>query len=98
MIIACENIPLICAVSLSRPMGALTPARKEAAEARYAALESVDEKPFHYGTHFSSSMIVCHFMIRLEPFSHMFKTLQVKSLGSHRSIELPAYEVTLLGR
>lgn len=22
-------------------------------------------------------MIVCHFLIRLEPFSHMFKTLQV---------------------
>ncbi|KAI0700338.1 beach-domain-containing protein [Cytidiella melzeri] len=61
---------------LSKPMGALTPSRKEAAEARYAALESVDEKPFHYGTHFSSSMIVCHFLIRLEPFSHMFKTLQ----------------------
>ena len=58
-------------------MGALTPARREAAEARYSALQSIDEKPFHYGTHFSSSMIVCHFMIRLEPFSHMFKILQV---------------------
>ncbi|PCH37188.1 beach-domain-containing protein [Wolfiporia cocos MD-104 SS10] len=61
---------------LTRPMGALTPARQEAAISRYAALESVGEKPFHYGTHFSSSMIVCHFLIRLEPFSHMFKTLQ----------------------
>lgn len=58
-------------------MGALTPARREAAEARYNALQSVDEKPFHYGTHFSSSMIVCHFLIRLAPFTHMFKTLQV---------------------
>lgn len=61
---------------LTRPMGALTPVREEAARARYAALQSVGEKPFHYGTHFSSSMIVCHFLIRLEPFSHMFKTLQ----------------------
>lgn len=61
---------------LSKPMGALTEARREAAEARYSALLSVDEKPFHYGTHFSSSMIVCHFLIRMEPFTHMFKTLQ----------------------
>jgi hypothetical protein len=66
--------------SLSKPMGALTPLRKEAAASRYAALESVDEKPFHYGTHFSSSMIVCHFLIRLEPFSHMFKILQVRKV------------------
>jgi hypothetical protein len=58
-------------------MGALTPARCEAAATRYANLESVGEKPFHYGTHFSSSMIVCHFLIRLAPFTNMFKTLQV---------------------
>jgi hypothetical protein len=58
-------------------MGALTPERREAAQSRYEALGSVGERPFHYGTHFSSSMIVCHFLIRLAPFTHMFKTLQV---------------------
>ena len=63
--------------SLSKPMGALTPARREDAESRYTNLKSVGEVPFHYGTHFSSSMIVCHFLIRMEPFTHMFKTLQV---------------------
>jgi len=73
-------------------MGALTPAREEAAQTRYTNLEGVGEVPFHYGgqassiercphslrlgTHFSSSMIVCHFLIRLAPFTHMFKTLQ----------------------
>ena len=57
-------------------MGALTPARRQAAETRYANLEGVGEDPFHYGTHFSSSMIVCHFLIRLAPFTNMFKTLQ----------------------
>lgn len=57
-------------------MGALTPARREAAETRYQNLQSVGEDPFHYGTHFSSSMIVCHFLIRLAPFTNMFKTLQ----------------------
>ncbi|KAH9975416.1 beach-domain-containing protein [Lactifluus volemus] len=61
---------------LTQPMGALTPARREAAHSRYENLESVGEKPFHYGTHFSSSMIVCHFLIRLAPFTNMFKTLQ----------------------
>ncbi|CAL1710979.1 unnamed protein product [Somion occarium] len=61
---------------LTKPMGALSPARREAAETRYKNLQSVDEVPFHYGTHFSSSMIVCHFLIRLAPFTNMFKTLQ----------------------
>ncbi|TFY62229.1 hypothetical protein EVJ58_g3994 [Rhodofomes roseus] len=76
---ASETLDLSSAESfrdLKRPMGALTPAREEAARSRYVNLESVDEKPFHYGTHFSSSMIVCHFLIRVEPFSHMFKILQ----------------------
>lgn len=63
-------------ISLTKPMGALTPARQDAAAVRYSNLESVDEKPFHYGTHFSSSMIVCHFLIRMAPFTNMFKTLQ----------------------
>ncbi|KAG6916308.1 hypothetical protein DXG01_007465 [Tephrocybe rancida] len=61
---------------LTKPMGALTEARRDAAETRYTNLESVDERPFHYGTHFSSSMIVCHFLIRLAPYTNMFKTLQ----------------------
>jgi len=30
-------------------MGALTPAREEAAHTRYMNLESVGEVPFHYG-------------------------------------------------
>ncbi|KAF4607270.1 hypothetical protein EYR38_001331 [Pleurotus pulmonarius] len=74
-------LKLKLARNLSRPMGALTPARCEAAAARYSNLESVDEKPFHYGTHFSSSMIVCHFLIRMAPFTNMFKTLQVNLAG-----------------
>ncbi|KAN0082499.1 hypothetical protein V8E55_008294 [Tylopilus felleus] len=61
---------------LSKPMGALTPERCGIARIRYENLESVEEKPFHYGTHFSSSMIVCHFLIRMAPYTSMFKTLQ----------------------
>jgi hypothetical protein len=36
-------------------MGALSAHRREAAQTRYANLESVDEQPFHYGTHFRYS-------------------------------------------
>ncbi|KAG8221472.1 hypothetical protein J3R82DRAFT_1685 [Butyriboletus roseoflavus] len=61
---------------LSKPMGALTPERCKVARSRYENLESVEEKPFHYGTHFSSSMIVCHYLIRMAPYTSMFKTLQ----------------------
>ncbi|KAJ1300253.1 hypothetical protein OPQ81_005082 [Rhizoctonia solani] len=61
---------------LSKPMGALSPSRREAASTRYSSLESIGEQAFNYGTHFSSSMIVCHFMIRLAPFTHHFRRLQ----------------------
>ncbi|KIJ16201.1 hypothetical protein PAXINDRAFT_76049 [Paxillus involutus ATCC 200175] len=61
---------------LTKPMGALTPNRREIAESRYDNLQGIGENPFHYGTHFSSSMIVCHFLIRMAPYTSMFKTLQ----------------------
>lgn len=62
---------------LNLPMGALTPARREAANERYAQTESTGETPFQFGTHYSSSMIVCSFNIRLSPFTEMFLALQV---------------------
>jgi hypothetical protein len=61
---------------LSMPMGALTESRREAAVERYQATEGVGETPFHYGTHYSSSMIVCGYMIRVSPFTEIFLTLQ----------------------
>ncbi|KAL1405839.1 Beige protein-like 1 [Vanrija albida] len=61
---------------LSLPMGALTPARRDAAVERYQATEGVGETPFHYGTHYSSSMIVCGYMIRESPFTDIFLALQ----------------------
>lgn len=33
----------------------------------------------HYGTHYSSSMIVCGFMIRMSPFTEIFLALQVST-------------------
>ena len=31
----------------------------------------------HYGTHYSSAMIVCSYLIRLEPFTKQYLQLQV---------------------
>lgn len=39
--------------------------------------ETNDPAPaFHYGTHYSSAMIVCSFLIRLEPFTQQYLKLQ----------------------
>ncbi|KAG5870011.1 hypothetical protein JTB14_023053 [Gonioctena quinquepunctata] len=32
--------------------------------------------PYHYGTHYSSAMIVCSYLVRLEPFTQHFLRLQ----------------------
>jgi hypothetical protein len=64
-------------------MGALTPARREAATERYQQTESTGDPPFQFGTHYSSSMIVCSFNIRLSPFTEMFLALQVRHPSSN---------------
>lgn len=32
--------------------------------------------PYHYGTHYSSAMIVCSYLVRMEPFTQHFLRLQ----------------------
>lgn len=32
--------------------------------------------PYHYGTHYSSAMIVCSYLVRMEPFTQHFLSLQ----------------------
>lgn len=64
---------------LSKPMGAQTPQRAQQFKDRYEALQSLqdeDAPPFHYGTHYSSAMIVASFLIRLEPFVESYLLLQ----------------------
>jgi hypothetical protein len=72
---------------LGRPMGAQSPARREAFCARYEALAGApdpasrprdDGTPpaFHYGTHYSSAAIVLHYLVRLEPFASLHCRLQ----------------------
>ncbi|BAO40920.1 beige protein homolog 1 [Kluyveromyces marxianus DMKU3-1042] len=63
---------------LSKPMGAQNEQRKQAFIERFEALKGLDDEspPFHYGTHYSSAMIVSSYLVRLEPFSSTYKTLQ----------------------
>ena len=62
---------------------------REWAEAAAAAAASSRERPdddasdtlpYHYGTHYSSAMIVASFLVRLEPFTQHFLRLQVRLL------------------
>ncbi|KAF9939088.1 hypothetical protein BGZ65_011543, partial [Modicella reniformis] len=63
---------------LSRPMGAQTPNREKDFNDRYHTWDGGDDHTpaFHYGTHYSSAMIVCSYLIRLEPFTTEYLKLQ----------------------
>lgn len=61
---------------LSKPMGAQSAARQKDYMMRYSNLLEVGEKPFHYGTHYSSAMAVASYLIRLPPFVQSYMLLQ----------------------
>ncbi|KAI0191931.1 beige/BEACH domain-containing protein [Astrocystis sublimbata] len=62
---------------LSKPMGAQTARRQAEYSAKYKSLAELgDPPPFHYGTHYSSAMIVASYLIRLPPFVHSYILLQ----------------------
>ncbi|KAJ0162419.1 Beige -like protein 1 [Colletotrichum tanaceti] len=61
---------------LSKPMGAQTAGRVSGFRESYNALAEIGETPFHYGTHYSSAMIVSSYLIRLPPFVQSYILLQ----------------------
>jgi len=64
---------------LSKPMGCQTVAREAEYRDRYkqfAEMGDVNAPPFHYGTHYSSAMIVTSYLIRLQPFVQSYLLLQ----------------------
>jgi hypothetical protein len=61
---------------LSKPMGAQSATRQADFNMRYESLAEIGETPFHYGTHYSSAMIVSSYLIRLPPFVQSFILLQ----------------------
>ncbi|XP_045926188.1 WD repeat- and FYVE domain-containing protein 4 isoform X1 [Micropterus dolomieu] len=66
---------------LSKPMGAQTEKRRQMFIQRYEEVENSEGEGdlsarCHYCTHYSSAITVASFLVRMEPFSHTFKTLQ----------------------
>lgn len=64
---------------LSKPMGCQTLEREAEFRERYNAFAEMggdDSPPFHYGTHYSSAMIVSSYLIRLQPFVKSYLLLQ----------------------
>lgn len=49
--------------------------------------------PYHYGTHYSSAMIVCSYLVRMEPFTQHFLRLQ----GGHFDLA-DRYEIFIIMR
>ncbi|KAF2398110.1 beach-domain-containing protein [Trichodelitschia bisporula] len=64
---------------LSKPMGCQVPAREAEFRERFQIFSDLAEDgapPFHYGTHYSSAMIVASYLIRLQPFVQSYLLLQ----------------------
>ncbi|EDV25542.1 uncharacterized protein TRIADDRAFT_23507 [Trichoplax adhaerens] len=63
---------------LSKPMGAQGEERVKKFMKRYNEWDDPtgETPPYHYGTHYSSAMIVASYLIRLEPFTQHFLRLQ----------------------
>lgn len=73
---------------LSKPMGAQTGERLEQFQKRYREWDDMASMaaggigedditpPYHYGTHYSSAMIVASYLMRVEPFTQYFLRLQ----------------------
>ena len=63
---------------LSRPMGAQNPGHVEEIRQKYDNFEdpSGTIAKFHYGTHYSNSAMVLHYMVRVEPFTTLHINLQ----------------------
>ncbi|XP_053674040.1 WD repeat and FYVE domain-containing protein 3 [Anopheles nili] len=63
---------------LAKPMGAQSQERLEQFQKRYKDWDDPlgDTPPYHYGTHYSSAMIICSYLVRLEPFTQHFLRLQ----------------------
>ncbi|KAL8838788.1 MAG: hypothetical protein Q9176_004861 [Flavoplaca citrina] len=64
---------------LTKPMGCQTPERQADFRDRYQSFAEMGDHnapPFHYGTHYSTAMIVTSYLIRLQPFVQSYLILQ----------------------
>lgn len=70
----------------TKPMGAQTSGRLAQFQRRFREWEdpSGETPPYHYGTHYSSAMIVASYLVRMEPFAQHFIKLQVSFCATIR--------------
>ncbi|KAJ0974642.1 hypothetical protein J5N97_016607 [Dioscorea zingiberensis] len=61
---------------LSKPVGALDQKRFQVFEDRYRNFSDPDIPSFYYGSHYSSMGIVLFYLLRLEPFTTLHRSLQ----------------------
>lgn len=63
---------------LSRPIGIINPKNIEEVKAKYDGFVDITGtvEKFHYGTHYSNSAGVLHYLVRLEPFTSLHIELQ----------------------
>ncbi|XP_014681660.1 PREDICTED: WD repeat and FYVE domain-containing protein 3-like isoform X2 [Priapulus caudatus] len=63
---------------LSKPMGAQSPERLQQFKKRFVEWDDPHSEtpPYHYGTHYSSAMIIASYLVRMEPFTQHFLRLQ----------------------
>ncbi|CAK9224782.1 unnamed protein product [Sphagnum troendelagicum] len=61
---------------LSKPIGALNPARLEKFVERYESFDDPVIPKFHYGSHYSSAGTVLYYLVRIEPYSTLAIQLQ----------------------
>uniref|UniRef100_A0A162A6C6 BEACH domain-containing protein n=1 Tax=Daucus carota subsp. sativus TaxID=79200 RepID=A0A162A6C6_DAUCS len=61
---------------LTKPVGALDPKRFRVFEDRYHSFSDPDIPNFYYGSHYSSMGIVLFYLLRLEPFTSLNRSLQ----------------------
>ncbi|KAG0476321.1 hypothetical protein HPP92_013162 [Vanilla planifolia] len=63
---------------LSKPVGALDSKRFEVFEDRFLNFSDPDIPSFYYGSHYSSMGIVLFYLLRMEPFTALHRSLQYR--------------------
>lgn len=62
--------------NMDMPIGAQTEEMRQEAKRKFQMWSESGLQPFHYGSHYSNSGIVTHFLLRIEPYTTQAKNLQ----------------------
>lgn len=62
--------------NFSLPIGAQTEEGRNEAKRKFSMFIDEEVAPFHYGSHYSSAGIVLHYLVRIDPFTELAKSLQ----------------------